>query len=60
VSNTKEMRIKVVEISGDVTARVAAPWIRLGVEATVQEVQRLVRVDDVAVGTGETATCRRR
>ena len=48
--NTKEMRVEVVEITGDIAARVATPRIGLGVEPAVQKVQGLVRVDNVAEG----------
>ena len=50
VRNTEEMRVEVVEITGDIAARVATPRIGLGVEPTVQKVQGLIRVDNVAEG----------
>ena len=49
VGSAEEVGVEVVEIGGHMTARVAPPRIRLGVEAAVQKVQRLVRVHDVAV-----------
>lgn len=46
------MRVEVVEITGDMSARITAPRVRLGVKATMEKVQGLVWVDDVAVGAG--------
>ena len=48
----EEVGVKGVEITVDVAAGVAAPWVALRVEATVKEVQGLVGVHDVAVYAG--------
>lgn len=52
VGYTEQVGVEVVEISGDVAAGVAAPGVRLRVEAPVEEVEGLVGVDNVAVGAG--------
>ena len=48
----EEVGVEGVEITVDVAAGVAAPWVALRVEAAVEEVQGLVGVHDVAVHTG--------
>lgn len=55
VSHTEEVGVKVIEVCRLVAARVTAPGIGLRVEALVEEIERLVGVDDVAVVAGVAA-----
>lgn len=47
--HAEQVRIEVVEVGGLVAARVAAPGVRVRMESLVEEVEGLVRIDDVAV-----------
>jgi len=52
VGHTEQVGVEVVEVGGLVAAGVAAPGVSLRVEPLVEEIQRLVGVDNVAVGAG--------
>ena len=49
VSHSEEVGVEVVEVCRLLAARVTAPWVGLRVEALVEEIERLVWVDNVAV-----------
>lgn len=58
MSHTEEVGVEVVEVCRLLAARVTAPGVGLRVEALVEEIERLVGVDDVAVGAGVAARSR--
>ena len=52
---TKEVSIKIIEITAHMTARVTSPRVRIWVEASVKKVQSLVGINNITVCTGCTA-----
>lgn len=42
------MSVEIIEITGHMSTRVTAPRVRLGVEASVQKIQRLIWIHNVA------------
>ena len=51
VSDTEQMTVEIVQIGALMSASIASPWVRIRVKSFVEEIQGLVRIWDVTVGT---------